>query len=199
MYLKYKKGFTLIELLVVVSIISLLSSIVLTTLSGTRAKARDAVRKSDMLQIKTALDLYYSDHGSYPLPYPSWWSGVNTGAGVCGSANGTTSGATAYIPGLAPYLPILPVDPIASGVCVGYLYASDGNNYKLLDHGSIESIPSPGSVFYDPARPTWSWMVASRTETPPGNSACAWPPLGTLQSSDNTQINTYYYYWPACW
>ena len=69
MNLKNKKGFTLIELLVVISIISLLSSIVLTTLSGARAKARDAKRMSDMLQIKMALDLYYNDNGSYPLAF----------------------------------------------------------------------------------------------------------------------------------
>jgi len=159
MYLKYKKGFTLIELLVVVSIISLLSSIVLMNLNGARAKARDAVRKSDMLQIKTALDLYYNDYGSYPFSYGGSWGGVSTGPG-CGT-NGTRSGVNAYIQGLSPYLPVLPIDPAPPGNCTGYLYMSDGNNYRLLDHGTPESFPSAGQMFYDINRPTWARCLSS--------------------------------------
>jgi len=170
MYLNSKKGFTLIELLVVISIISLLSSIVLTTLNGAKAKARDAVRKSDMLQIKMALDLYYNDHGSYPLAYGWSWGGVST-ATSCG-ANGTTSGSDAYIQGLAPYLPVLPVDPGPQINCSGYLYSSDGANYKLLDHGTPESAPTVGQKFYDPVRALYTtqsdhyWMLCS------GEPAC---------------------------
>lgn len=59
-------GFTLIELLVVISIISLLSSVVLSSLSGARTNARDARRKSDLEQVRTALEMYYNDHGHYP-------------------------------------------------------------------------------------------------------------------------------------
>ena len=166
-YLKWRKGFTLIELLVVISIISLLSSIVLATLNSTRAKARDAVRKSDLLQIKMALDLYYNDHESYPLAYPQAWGGVSTGVCNGNAGNGTRSGPTAYIQGLGPYLPVLPVDPAAPGNCNGYLYTSDGTNYKLLSYNTPESFPSPGNIFYDPFRPTWSWMLCS------GEPACS--------------------------
>jgi len=162
MYLKHKKGFTLIELLVVISIISLLSSIILTTVNSARAKARDAVRKSDMNQIKMALDLYYNDHGLYPLQFGSGWGGVSTGPS-CGT-NGTTSGSNSYIQGLTPsYMEKLPVDPGPHTDCSGYLYASwdAGVSYKLLDHGTPESYPTAGQAFYDPARSTWSWMVCS--------------------------------------
>ncbi len=53
--LKPNKGFTLIELLVVVGIIGLLSTVVLATLSGTRPRARDAKRLSDVKQMALVL------------------------------------------------------------------------------------------------------------------------------------------------
>ncbi len=63
--LNNKKGFTLVELLVVIAIIGTLSGIVLVSLGGARAKARDAVRQSDMRQVVTGQELYYADNGKY--------------------------------------------------------------------------------------------------------------------------------------
>ena len=63
---KEKAGFTLIELLVVIAIIGLLSSVVLASLSGARESARDARRASDFNQLRTAIELYFTDTGEYP-------------------------------------------------------------------------------------------------------------------------------------
>lgn len=60
------RGFTLIELLVVIAIIGILSSVVLASLSSARARGRDAVRQSDIRQLRNALDLYYNDANRYP-------------------------------------------------------------------------------------------------------------------------------------
>jgi prepilin-type N-terminal cleavage/methylation domain-containing protein len=64
---EHNLGFTLIELLVVISIIALISSVVMFAVNSARIKARDAKRKSDVLQIQKALELYYANNNAYPL------------------------------------------------------------------------------------------------------------------------------------
>lgn len=66
-----KSGFTLIELLVVISIIGLLSSIVLAALSSARLKAQDARLISEMINLRTAAQLYQSSNGQYDNPSSS--------------------------------------------------------------------------------------------------------------------------------
>jgi len=62
-----KKGFTLIELLIVLAIIGILVTISSFALQEARRSARDARRKSDLEQIRSAIALYRSDCGEYPL------------------------------------------------------------------------------------------------------------------------------------
>lgn len=160
----YTKGFTLIELLVVIAIIGLLSSIVLASLSSARSKAKDASRKTSLKQLQIALELFFDSNNAYPSTGGVWW-GVSVNGG-----SRTTSGANAYIPGLTPtYIPILPTDPRGdTSGWSGYLYRSDGTNYKVLSHANgPESFPSADQPFYDPVRPTWAWMVCSE------NPACS--------------------------
>ena len=154
----YNKGFTLIELLVVIAIIGLLSTTVMTSLNSARKKGRDARRQADMVQLRQALEMYYDDKGVYPNTGGRWW-----GVSANGGRKGTT-GANGYIPNLAPkYISVLPRDPsgYTSGWS-GYLYNSNGKDYKLLDHSKgPESFFSAGEVFYDPSRPTWAWAIWS--------------------------------------
>lgn len=63
--IKKSKGFTLIELLVVIAIIGILAGIVLVSLGGARASARDGRRQADLNSIKLAMELYYNDNNVY--------------------------------------------------------------------------------------------------------------------------------------
>ncbi len=65
-----KKGFTLVELLVAIGIIATLAAILLPNLMGARERARDAQKKQDLDSVKSALRLYYNDHGQYPFDPP---------------------------------------------------------------------------------------------------------------------------------
>lgn len=64
---KNQKGFTLIELLVVIAIIGLLSTLAVISLSAARTRARDSKRVADASNIKSALELYASEKGTYPI------------------------------------------------------------------------------------------------------------------------------------
>ncbi len=143
-------GFTLIELLVVIAIVGLLASIVSASLNSARAKSRDAKRRSDLVQLRTALELYYNSHGNYPVT--TTWYGVD-------SLHDTTyvqrSGPLGWIPDLAPEaISVLPVDPRSLGLDSAYHYYSTGQDYKLLAFRTVEAAcPLPSSDgMYDPMR-----------------------------------------------
>jgi general secretion pathway protein G len=62
-----KKGFTLIEILVVITIIGTLLGIASVSYLKSLRSARDTRRKTDLEQIRQALETYRSELGIYPL------------------------------------------------------------------------------------------------------------------------------------
>ncbi|MEX2467738.1 MAG: prepilin-type N-terminal cleavage/methylation domain-containing protein [Gemmatimonadota bacterium] len=59
------KGFTLIELLIVVVIIGILAAIAIPKFSATRERAYFAAMKSDLKNLATQQEIYYSDEYEY--------------------------------------------------------------------------------------------------------------------------------------
>jgi len=66
------KGFTLIELMVVMGIIAILVTILIVAINPIRLiqNATDNKRRSDLNQIKAAMQLYYNDCKYYPTTIP---------------------------------------------------------------------------------------------------------------------------------
>jgi len=59
-------GFTLIELMIVLSIMGILITIAEPSFKQSLIRAREAVMKEDLFQIRDAIDQYYADNNKYP-------------------------------------------------------------------------------------------------------------------------------------
>lgn len=116
-----KRGFTLIELLVVIAIIGLLSTLAVVALGSARLKARDSKRMSDLKQVQTALELYFTDKNAYPTAAQAVTLGDENHACLNGTGFTTINCAT-------PYMAMVPKDPVATA---NYLYTSDGTTYSI--------------------------------------------------------------------
>ncbi len=128
-----KKGFTLIELLVVIAIIGLLASVVLVQFPNAQKSARDAIRLQDVSQILTALKIYHTNTGTYPL---------RTADACCdGWDQGPCDGDNTFIQrlldeGAASVVPVDPTDRTGTN-CYGYNYYRYGAGSSGCDssHG----------------------------------------------------------------
>jgi len=117
------KGFTLIELMVVIAIIGLLSTLAVVSLNNARIKSRDAKRISDIKQVQTGLELYYSDKNTYPVAATAIVLGDTgqttlSGAGFSDTASGST------------YMGKVPANPTPNGA--DYSYTGDANTYAIV-------------------------------------------------------------------
>ena len=119
---KNPEGFTLIELLVVIAISALLSSVALIAFMSARQKGRDAKRVSDMVQMSTALELYFATNKGYP----------SATAGV----------PTPLVPSVASSLPKIPTPPdggcenISYNTVYGAPASGNGDTYVYYPSGT---------------------------------------------------------------
>lgn len=80
------KGFTLVELLIVVIILAILAAIVVPQFASTAEDAKESALDTNLSNMRSAIDLYYQQHGEYP--------GINTAVSTCTATKGTGTGDT---------------------------------------------------------------------------------------------------------
>jgi len=95
--MKQKGGFTFIELLVVTTLVLVLSTVGVVSYQTAQRKGRDSKRKSDLEQIRAALEMYRSDTGSYPTGgYSAMISALTSGGYLNSSGLGDPQGYGYY-------------------------------------------------------------------------------------------------------
>lgn len=81
-----EQGFTLIELLIVVIILTIIAAIVMPQLSASTDDAKVAALDSNLARLRSAIDLYYQQHGHYP-------GNAASGGATCPSSGTAGTGA----------------------------------------------------------------------------------------------------------
>jgi prepilin-type N-terminal cleavage/methylation domain-containing protein len=134
-------GFTLVELLVVISIIAIIIGTTMSNLLGARGRARDSVRKSNLMELKNALRLYYNDYQTYP-------ASDNTGTGMqimgCGGPVNPNPPGRSLCPSTCTdefaagptgcdtvYMKRLPRSPSGSGFEYRYYRVASGDDFCM--------------------------------------------------------------------
>ena len=136
------------ELLVVIAIISILATLLLLQLGVARAKARDAKRIADVGQVRSALEMYYDDNGSYLV------TNVMTGL-------------------VMKYLINIPHDPLATTCtdtyngtvvgsvnCYGYAYNPATTPLRMMVWAELEQ-KNPNALNNDPDINSTGWAGAA--------------------------------------
>lgn len=155
---KRQKGFTIVELLIVIVVIGILAAIVITTYSGIQAKARNAKRETDIQDLQTQIEAFYSQNNYYPslgdMNDASWrqtnMPSLDTNAMVdpssntapanavmARSANNTTGVAKEYVYNVTD----------SSGAVCGSDTSSGGTDTNCAKYTLIATLENGGGIY----------------------------------------------------
>ena len=130
--MKKNQGFTLLEVLVSATIIAVLTVIGVTSYSSVNKRSRDVKRKSDLEQIRSALEMYRSDNTTYPGEYPRVGTGSFTNASGLGASGVLDS----------TYMPAIPSDPDTDNTYQYQAIATSGQYTSYCICAHLETIPT---------------------------------------------------------
>ncbi len=165
------RGFTLVELLIVVAIIAVISGIMITNFSSSRARSRDGKRVSDISQIQLSLEQYFDRCQQYPATLATTQnSGCPSGVSLATfiSQIPTPPSAATY-----DYTTYAPGAPSNTTITDYILHTRFESRVAALDD-SLKSGASPTTptwyinlvtkpfTCYDPAATVYDYCIGSR-------------------------------------
>ncbi len=118
-----RKGFTLIELLIVVVIIGILAAIAIPKFANTKSKAYITAMKSDLRNLVTAEEAFFSDSSKYTatlsqLKYQSS-TGVNAPTITTGAGFWTATVSHTQLPGMTCGIGLNTANPTVAAAAEG--------------------------------------------------------------------------------
>jgi general secretion pathway protein G len=164
-----KKAFTLIEVILVVTILGILAAVVLPTFQDHATSARESAAKSDLMTIRSQIELYKLQHNSIPPGYVNGAAAsvnvlalqfVGTSA-VNGAASSGTVPSAPFLYG--PYVKKIPKNPFnnlstityvdqatafsaaVNGTSSGWLYKKETGEFVINWTGTDRA----GVAYYD--------------------------------------------------
>jgi general secretion pathway protein G len=130
-----EKGFTLIEMLLVVAIIGFLVAILLPSVGGFGANAKDKAVRADLRQLKSALEVYFISFSVYP-DVGKW--------GTPDSALLTADGASGY-DRIIDQFPEDPYENATNGCHFCYDYVLSGDTYVVASDKDATGVSTAGA------------------------------------------------------
>jgi len=148
-----RRGFTLVELMIVITVIAILAAIAVASFTRVQKQARDTKRKADVRALQTALQVYFTEKGAYP---------ISASPTIITTPLNVLTTPTAYI----STLPTAPGG--TTGTNVSYMYiSSDGTKYGLCNQMEVNY--TNGGVV---GATMWWANTANGTGAEVANAAC---------------------------
>ena len=127
LFRKDRRGFTLIEMLIVVVVIAVIAAIVVPRLLGAGRKSKEAALKSQLQQLRSAIQRFEADCGAYPAALTDIMATSAPASGLDQNGNTVTINPADY---MGPYLTTpdgkLPVDPVTGSADWTYNVTTPG-------------------------------------------------------------------------